>query len=82
MKIGNTKISLLTWRKYPSVMSGGKRYFYRFGDHTIVWDRYDHLWHVEDCGSTGLDILARSFKNIKSAKKFVEAHYIMESCHG
>lgn len=45
-------MEIVKWNKYPSVMSGGKQYFYTayttIGERSIVWDKIAQSYILQD----------------------------------
>ena len=69
------------WSKCPSVLTGGKAYFYvRFYDiglertrYCVIWDRERQVWRVDEQSfSRGIDsTLPATYKTPQAAMKFV-----------
>jgi hypothetical protein len=65
---------MIRWEKVPSVVYGGKPYFYTAetpkGRHWITWNRSTHLWDIS-CDAMNYPVVAKDFKTPKDAMKYL-----------
>jgi hypothetical protein len=71
MQVYELQSVVLTWRKCPSVMTGGKTFFHvafcKGDKYTVVWDRYEESWTV-----TKNDVHVTNVASVAKGKRYVE----------